>query len=220
MNPAPPAIALDHLVVAAASLDAGADWCEATFGVAPVAGGRHAVMGTHNLVLSVASPRFPRAYLEIIAIDPAAAAPARPRWFDLDTAALRASVATRPRLVHWVARTDDLAGAAALLRAAGHEPGSTLAAERLSPRGLLRWQILVRDDGARLAGGAVPLLISWAGAHPADALPASGVALERLEASGLAAGLAERLGATTGAGAALAAGLGVGARLVELASPR
>ena len=45
------AIALDHLVVACRSLDAGRAWCEATFGVAPQPGGRHALMGTHNLLL-------------------------------------------------------------------------------------------------------------------------------------------------------------------------
>ena len=50
-----PAIALDHLVVACRSLDAGRAWCEATFGVAPQPGGRHALMGTHNLLLSIAS---------------------------------------------------------------------------------------------------------------------------------------------------------------------
>src|SRR5215212_6108427 len=96
-------IALDHLVVACRSLDEGRGWCETTFGVAPQAGGRHSLMGTHNLLLSVSSERHPGAYLELIAIDPDAPPPAQPRWFDLDDASLQAAIAT-PRLVHWVAR--------------------------------------------------------------------------------------------------------------------
>jgi hypothetical protein len=64
--------ALDHLVVAARTLDEGAAWCADTLGVAPEAGGRHALMGTHNRVLSIAGPGWPRGYLEIIAIDPEA----------------------------------------------------------------------------------------------------------------------------------------------------
>ena len=38
-----PTIALDHLVVACRSLDAGRAWCEATFGVLPQPGGRGVV---------------------------------------------------------------------------------------------------------------------------------------------------------------------------------
>ena len=66
------AAALDHLVVAAATLDEGADWCLRTLGVAPGAGGKHPLMGTHNRLLKIASPAWPLVYLEIIAVDPEA----------------------------------------------------------------------------------------------------------------------------------------------------
>ena len=46
-----PALTLDHLVVAAATLDDGIAWCERTLGHVPQAGGRHAFMGTHNRIL-------------------------------------------------------------------------------------------------------------------------------------------------------------------------
>ncbi len=174
-----PAIALDHLVVACRSLAAGRDWCEATFGVAPAPGGRHALMGTHNSLLALASARFPKAYLELIAIDPDAPEPARPRWFDLDDAELQAAIA-EPRLVHWVARSDDLEATVTALRGAGHDPGWVVAAERMTPRGLLRWRITLPDDGARPRAGAMPLWIEWSGEHPSDALPASGVTIESL----------------------------------------
>ena len=63
---------LDHLVMGAASLQQAAAWCERELGVTPLAGGRHALMGTHNCLLALASPEAPRAYLEFIAIDPEA----------------------------------------------------------------------------------------------------------------------------------------------------
>jgi len=175
----PPNVALDHLVVACRSLDAGRTWCESTLGVAAQPGGRHALMGTHNLLLSLASERYPKSYLELIAIDPEAPAPARPRWFDLDDAALQAAIAT-PRLVHWVARSDDLDRTVAALRGAGHDPGRIVAAERMTPRGMLRWRITLPDDGRRAAGGALPLVIQWEGDHPSDSLPPSGVSLRSL----------------------------------------
>jgi Glyoxalase-like domain len=190
---AAPAIALDHLVVACRSLDAGRVWCEATFGVAPQPGGRHALMGTHNLLLSLSSERFPKSYLELIAIDSEAPRPAQPRWFDLDDAALQAAIAT-PRLVHWVARSDDIEATVAALRSAGHDPGRIVAAERMTPRGMLRWRITLPDDGRRPAAGAMPLWIQWAGEQPSDALPASGVALESFAVGAVAPELAACLG--------------------------
>ena len=87
----------DHLVVAAVSLDAGAAWCEATFGVAPVPGGRHAFMGTHNRLLAIGSAAYPGTYLEIIAIDPEAPATRRARWFGLDDPVVRDAIAAGPR---------------------------------------------------------------------------------------------------------------------------
>ena len=185
---------LDHLVVAARTLEEGAAWCEATLGVVPEAGGRHALMGTHNRLLAVSSARFPRSYLEIVAVDPDAPVPSRRRWFELDTPAIRQALVAGPRLVHWVARTHAIDASAAALRAAGHDPGMAVAAERMTPRGLLRWNITLRDDGGRPAEGAVPLLIEWGGEHPCEALPASGVALEGIELGGVPAPIARWLG--------------------------
>jgi catechol 2,3-dioxygenase-like lactoylglutathione lyase family enzyme len=174
---------IDHLVVAAASLDQGIAWCRTTFGFEPASGGQHPLMGTHNRVFRIDTPRFPRAYFEIIAIDPGAIDPGRVRWFDLDDAAMRASLAQGPRLVHFVASTDDAPAALERLRALGIDRGELLAAERPTPSGLLRWKISVRGDGARLFDGALPTLIEWGPLHATDNLPASGVALESLELS-------------------------------------
>lgn len=190
---ASPRFELDHLVVAASSLAVGRRWCEENFGVAAQTGGAHATMGTHNVLLSLASTRFPRAYLEIIAIDPVAPAPLRKRWFDLDTAAVRERVAAAPTLLHWVARSDDIDAAVAWLRAAGHEAGPVTALQRMTPRGMLHWRISLPVDGRRPAGGAVPLVISWPGEHPADTLPASGVTVESMCLGSVSDALARRL---------------------------
>jgi len=177
---------LDHLVVAAATLEQGAAWCETTLGVAPGQGGRHALFGTHNRLLRIDGPAFARAYLEIIAIDPAAPAPGRPRWFGLDEPALQAALRERgPRLLHAVCRTPNIEMQRWGLMNVGQDPGVPLAAARDTPDGRLSWRILVRDDGALPGGGALPTLIQWQGHHPADAMPPSPVALRSLRFGGL-----------------------------------
>lgn len=177
---------LDHLVIAAASLDEGVAWCEATLGVAPAPGGSHPTMGTHNRLLAVASDAFPRSYIEVIAID-RKAVPKRAaglcRWFDFDDAALQAALARDgPHLIHFVARVDD---ARIALRALAHDHaqidrGPLIAASRDTPAGRLEWQITVRNDGRRLFHGALPTLIQWGAVHPVDSLPASGISLRSL----------------------------------------
>jgi hypothetical protein len=175
------AVQVDHLVVAAPSLDAGVAWCEATLGVTPGPGGRHPLMGTHNRLLKIASTAFPDAYLEIIAVHPDAEAPARARWFGLDTLDLSGG----PRLVHVVARSTMLDMHRWGLMNVGLQPGDPVAAHRDTPQGRLAWQILVRADGALPCGGALPTLIQWQGRHPAEAMPASGVVLQSLALHGV-----------------------------------
>ncbi len=173
---------LDHLVVIAASLEEGVAWCEATLGLTPGPGGQHALMGTHNRLFSIASPAFPLAYFEIIAIDPAAPLPARRRWFDMDDPALQERVRRAgPQLLHWAVRVPDARAAVAALQAQGLDRGEVIAASRPTPQGLLQWQITVRGDGQRLYDGALPTLIQWGAVHPAAVMPASGVTLASFE---------------------------------------
>ncbi len=159
--------AVDHLAVAASSLDASP--LEHRLGVPLAGGGKHARMGTHNRLLGVGGD----AYLELIAIDPEGAPPGRPRWFALDEPAMQALLADGPRLVHWVARVETT-----------ELPPLPFDVGRWEPfqRGDLSWQLTVRGDGALPADGVVPSLICWGGpAHPAARLPDAGVTLECLE---------------------------------------
>jgi hypothetical protein len=178
---------IDHVVVLAQTLEQGVQWCEATLGVTPGPGGEHAQYGTHNRLLKIATPAYPVAYLEIIAIDPQAKGPAQgQRWFDMDDPALQAAVASGPRLIHFVAHTDDLHAARIALKGHGVDPGPAVHGKRHGRKGALHWQITVRDDGQRLFNGAMPTLIQWGKAedadplrlHPRNSLPRSGVSLQ------------------------------------------
>lgn len=176
---------LDHLVVAATTLEEGLRWCEAQFGLRPEAGGAHPLMGTHNRIFSIASAEFPRAYLELIAVDPKAPQRQRQagrRWFDLDDPVLQAALQHGgPRLIHFVARVPDAAAAVQALHATRIDRGTVTEAARDTPAGRLTWRITVRPDGQRLFYGALPTLIEWGAVHPCDSLPESGIALRALK---------------------------------------
>ena len=170
---APPPAALDHLVVAATTLADGIDYIAEITGVAPQPGGKHVAMGTHNALVRLAE----RVFLEIIAIDPVGTQPARPRWFDLDNIAVQAELTERPRLIHWVARTNDIE------RAVSHCP-IPLGEVHPMARGDYRWRITIPDDGTLPGKGVVPTLIQWdVPQHPADSLPSSNVSIAGLAAA-------------------------------------
>ncbi len=161
---------LDHLVIVAPALDAGVAHVRACLGIDMPEGGRHREMGTRNHLLRLGDAVF----LEVVAIDPGAAPPSRPRWFGLDDAArVRADWEEGRRLRGFVARTDDLDGVLAahpLLGAA-----STLT------RGALSWRFGLRPDGTWPAGGAMPHVMDWGAAgNPAGAMPDLGARLVRL----------------------------------------
>jgi hypothetical protein len=168
---------LDHIVIAAASLEAGIAWVEERLGATPVPGGQHVTMGTHNALLRLG----PRCYLEVIAIDPAGQAPARPRWFALDEPDMRARLAASPALITWVVRTPSLAGACARVPDLGEIMPMT--------RNAFRWKISVPDSGALAWGGILPTAIQWEAGddgivhHPCDVLPESGCELAALRLS-------------------------------------
>jgi hypothetical protein len=161
---------IDHLVVAAQTLAQGCDYVESGLRVRPQPGGKHLLMGTHNALLRLGE----KLYLEVMAIDPEAPAPLRPRWFDLDEPRMRASLTDGPRLVHYVARTDAIDELAA-------ESPEDLGTVLTIARGELRWRMTVPADGHLPGRGLVPTLIQWPDArHPADALPEHGLSLVAL----------------------------------------
>ena len=141
---------------------------------------------------AIGSKAFPRAYFEIIAIDPSAPhgrsegaaspsegrreapsgpgdAPHRTRWFDLD------SFRGPPRLTNWICRTDDLDAALAAA------PPDTGTATDLS-RGDYRWRFAIPATGKLPFNDCHPALIQWQGElHPAKSLRDHGIRLTGLQ---------------------------------------
>lgn len=158
---------IDHLVVTAPDLDLGIDYVRRTLGVSPQGGGEHPRMGTHNRLLRLGETSF----LEVIAPNPAATRPPRPRWFALD----ELPQGEAPRLATWVATTDSIHAAA---RACGNLTGEI---EPMT-RGDLEWLITIPADGSLPFNGTAPALIEWGTEqHPAASLPDSGCELQSLE---------------------------------------
>jgi hypothetical protein len=157
-------LTLDHLVIPSATLEEGVEAVEAALGVTLAAGGQHPGMGTHNRLLGLGD-----VYLEVIAVDPAAPQPGRPRMFDID------NFQGPPRVTNWVARCENLK-----LALAAAPPGTGVSLDLR--RGDFRWRMSVPADGMLPFGGAFPALIEWEGTlHPTQALPDAGVRLLRFE---------------------------------------
>lgn len=163
---------IDHIVIGARSLEAGAAYVEAHLGVRPAGGGRHEGVGTHNLLLGLGKDR----YLEVIAPDPDQPEPPHPRPFDLDDPGVKLMLEAGPHLLAWVARTPVLD--AVVTRLGTHHAGEI----RAMKRGKLAWRMAMppqRQDMSNL----IPALIQWDdGKGAAPRLADSGVRLAALEA--------------------------------------
>lgn len=152
--------AFDHFALSAATLEDGCAHVAHCLAHDMGPGGQHALMSTHNRLSGLG----PGEYLEVIAIDPDAPDPGRPRWFDLDRRS------GPPRIGNWILRCDDLDA-----RVAQHpEAGRILSFER----GAFRWRMAVPDDGRLPFDGCFPALIQWD--TPAPVFADAGLRLTRL----------------------------------------
>ncbi|UCE30436.1 MAG: VOC family protein [Burkholderiales bacterium] len=202
---------LDHLIVAANSLEAGMAHLEPLLGVSFAPGGRHLGFGTHNRLLSLG----PEVYLELIAPDPGQPELGRPRPFSLDEAWIRERIAGRPRLIHYVCRSRRLEAARTVLA-----PWS--AAAITMRRDDLVWRITIPEDGklpgGTALGGVLPSLIDWGDTpHPCTRLPDLGLRLQALEV-GAPASAMEPLRALLGEAPALRLAAGEPAQCARLQS--
>lgn len=151
---------LDHIVIGAATVAEGVAYVQAELGVTLPFGGEHPRMGTHNHLMQLSATTF----LEVIAVNPQAAPPARPRWFGLDDPFIQAQLQQQPRLLTWVVNTEDVAAvhAQSLVRLGEIIP---------QVRGQLEWLITIPTDGHLLGAGLIPTVIQWqVEGHPARAM--------------------------------------------------
>src|SRR5438477_3629753 len=131
-----PRALLDHLTVAAPTLEAGVAHVQRALGVVAAPGASHPLMGTHNHLMQLGNGAF----LEIMAPDNSIT-PRRTRWFSLDDPAMRARLEKSPQLISWVVGVPDLAQE---LRNIDEDIGEAVSITR----GSLSWLMSVRHDGS------------------------------------------------------------------------
>lgn len=164
----------DHVVIGASRLTPGTEQVEEWLGAATGGGGKHPLMATHNRLMRL---RGSHGYLEIIAADPSAAAPSRPRWYGLDRTGTRDHLSQGPRALCWVAAVTDIHEA---VSTCGYDAGDIITVTR----GDLHWRLTVPGDGGLAADGILPALIQWPdGIDPVAALPAEDVGLAGIAAT-------------------------------------
>nr|WP_319250293.1 VOC family protein [uncultured Celeribacter sp.] len=154
---------IDHLVVTAADLNQGRNWVETLLETRLETGGQHDEMGTHNSGVRL----DPKTYLEVLAPDPEAEAPAWRRWFDID------NVGGPPKLGSWVVSCPDLEEA---WERAPSDVGRIMSFRR----GPYIWRMIVPWSGVLPFDNCFPALVEWHSPHPTLSLPEAGLSLRRL----------------------------------------
>ena len=140
---------LDHLTVIAPTLAEGVAHVRACLDLDVPFGQRHHYMGTHNHLLQLGD----MVYLEIVALDPHADGPGRPRWFGLDDQRrVKSDWDEGRRLRGWVARTDSIV---ASLSGREHVFGARVPLPPLQPS----FDFAIPPDGSLPLDGAAPSII-------------------------------------------------------------
>jgi len=161
---------IDHVVIGAANLIAGTHYLETKLNTKLSPGGEHKVMSTHNKLLKLQSSM----YLEVIANNPNADAPSRPRWFSLDESNIKEKIKNTPRALCWVLEVANLEDT---VKQCGYNPGEILQLSRDD----LTWKVTIPSDGKLIENGVLPILIEWSNdQHPSKKLNNSNISLNKL----------------------------------------
>jgi hypothetical protein len=144
---------LDHLTVIAPTLAEGVSHVRACLDLEVPFGQRHGYMGIYNHLLRLGDA----VYLEIVALDPQADGPGRPRWFGLDDQKrVRSDWEEGRRLRGWVARTDSIA---AVIAGRAGIFGDKVPLPPLQPS----FDFTIPPDGSLPLDGALPSIIDRRG---------------------------------------------------------
>ena len=163
--PSPLLARIDHLVYATPDLTLGIDTVEKLLGVRATPGGQHPGLGTRNALVALG----PSSYLEIIGPDPDQPKPAGRRRFGIDE--LKA-----PRIVRWVAKSNDLDTVAATAAQKNVKLGPVIPGSRRRPDGVvLSWRYT--DPNIVEADGLIPFFIDWGTSPHPSATAARGATL-------------------------------------------
>ncbi len=144
-------VAVDHLVVAAPSLELATEYVAELLGIRPDGGGAHPGRGTHNALFGLGGG----AYLEAIGADPSQPEPKRPRPFGIDQL-------KQPKLVTWALRASGIDSLVAELKNAQLGPVQSMS-RRLESGDLLQWRLAFPRQGVRAPDftQVEPFLIDW-----------------------------------------------------------
>ena len=154
---------LDHIVLAAETLEEGVTYVQDRLAVDLEEGGEHALFGTHNRLLGLGD-----CYFEVIARNPSAERANRSIWFDLER------FSGPPRVITWVCQTSDMG---LTLKALPYDPGKIVTVTRDD----LIWDLTIREDGRLAMDGTAPLIIDWKNINsPTKRLPDTGCRLKKL----------------------------------------
>ena len=161
---------IDHLVYATPDLDLGINTIVKLTGVRATAGGQHPGLGTRNALVALG----PASYLEIIGPDPDQPKPAGSRRFGIDD--LKA-----PRLLTWVAKSNQLDALVASAAAHGVTLGAVIPGSRKRPDGIvLSWRYT--DPNVIAADRLIPYFIDWGRSPHPSATAARGATLVQVRA--------------------------------------
>lgn len=151
---------LDHILWAAADLDAGARAFAQATNVTPDGGGSHAGFGTRNTLASLGEDL----YFEVISPDPAQT--------NFDSRAGRIATLSKPELHTFGVRGDGLEQYRDTARSLGLSASDPVEMSRRRADGvLLQWRAIYTVDDHW--GDHVPFLIDWMGSeHPWKTTPA------------------------------------------------
>lgn len=152
---------LDHIMIGAASIDAGKAFVLELFQTEPIEGGTHSNLGTRNVLIGC-GPEF---YIEVLAADETSSA----------TSPFRSALekVSPPETYTFIVRTDDLDEVIERAQKVGLTAIGPQRLERKTPEGeTLTWRLLFLAGHA--FGGLVPVFIDWEQTpNPATALPHS-----------------------------------------------
>lgn len=161
---------IDHIVIAADSLEQGIESLQTSLGVTLPKASKHEAMSTHNCVAPVGNDSF----LEILSIDPEAPAPTRARWFDMDNPAAQARFKQAPCAYHWVVGTNDLD---TIIANSPIDMGEIVT----FTRGDRSWRLNIPTDGSLAEEGLIPTFIEWSpGLHPSTGMTDLGLTLKKV----------------------------------------
>ena len=162
---------LDHIVLAANTLEEGTSYIENKLRIKLSNIGYHKDMGTHNRVVKIGKS----VYLEVISIDPNCKQIKSKRWFNLDSSKLQSQLRKSPRVIGYVIENTTNK----ILKY--YEPFFK------ASRGEYKWKFAMPCNNSNISAdqsyqnGIIPSVINWESEKPIYKMQDNHLNLEKLE---------------------------------------